>query len=133
MLPPASLTSSHKRLSHGPFELSLDLLVGCLPLAPPLDPVDSFRMFAQLSEFTRPPFCPANRTKLRHRFSILGNNDGVAARRVLDKPRELSLGFVQIDLSAHILILKLRKVSGQHVGQPIKIPQKFGTRSLAPI
>src|SRR5438477_8443142 len=62
-------------------------------------------MFGQLPKFTRPRFCAANRTKFRHRFPILGDDDGVAARRVLDKPRELRLGFVQIDLPAHKPIL----------------------------
>ena len=88
-----------------PFELSLDLFVHRLPLAPPLDPVDFLRTFGQLAEFTRPRFCAANRTKFSHRFPIIGNDDGVAARRVLDKPRELRLGFVEIDLPTHKPIL----------------------------
>src|SRR5438874_5523814 len=66
-------------------------------------------MFGQLPKFTRPRFCAANRTKFRHRFPILGDDDGVAARRVLDKPRELRLGFVQIDLPAHKPILNCER------------------------
>lgn len=123
-LPPRSSGSGRKRLRYGFFELSLDLFVRSLPLAPPLDPVNSLRTFGQLSQFTRLLSCASNRAKFCHRFPILRDDDGVAARRLVDKPRELRLGFVEIDLSTHRLIINRHVVSGQHVGQPITLQRR---------
>jgi len=93
---------SRERFGGRRLEVGLDFLVSDLPIAPPLNPVNAFGVFGQLSQSARlPPAAATYRTEFRHRFSIFGDDDGVAVRRLVNEAGEVCFGFVEIDLPTH--------------------------------